>query len=95
MATIDPGKHGAGDRHGLWALLWRIIVFGPLVGVFGMLALIAVLGFTFVLPIWVIAWLCEDRWILAIAGCFAWFGWLKFGGRVRRFVFEGFDNRLR
>ena len=75
----------------LWALFWRMIVFVP-VGLLGILALTLVLGLTALPPLYAIIVFINGRYLLGVAVLVLWLVWLCFGGRARRFCFEGFEH---
>jgi hypothetical protein len=82
-----PPDSGAG----LWAVFWRMLLFGPFVVVFGMLALIAVVFLT-ALPLATLGLLLTGHSVLAVMTMIVWLAWLKFGGSIRRHVSEGFEH---
>lgn len=76
---------------GLWSLFWRMIVFVP-VGLLGLAALVLVLGLTALPPVYAIIVFIDGRYLLGSLSLVLWLVWLRFGGRARRFVFEGFEH---
>jgi len=76
---------------GLWAVFWRMLLIGPFVAALGMFELIAVIVLT-TLPFTVIGLLCTAHYVLAVWMMNVWIVWLKFGGPLRRRVFEGFEH---
>ena len=64
----------------------------PVVAVFGMLALVGVIGLSFLLPLLAITLAIGGHYVWAIASVITWLLWLRFGGRVRRYVYEGFEH---
>ena len=90
MRFVHPSP--SSDAKGLWALLWRMFVFGPMIAIFGTLLLIVVLALTFVLPTYAVIFGIGGEYGRALLCVAAWLLWLKFGGHVRRFAFEGFEH---
>ena len=80
-------EHGKG----LWALCWRMFVFAP-IGLLGILMLVLVLCLTAIAPLYAIIAFADGRYMLSAVTLALWFVWLRFGGRARRFVFEGFEH---
>jgi len=79
------------DRKGLYALCWRMLLFAP-IGLFGLLALVVVVGLTFIAPLYAAVVLIDGRYLLGVVTFALWLVWLRFGGRARQFVFEGFGH---
>jgi hypothetical protein len=77
---------------GLWAILWRVLVLGPIVGLFG-LALLALVSVAFVGPLAcaAIAFLSGD-WLLGIAALAVWCVVLRFGRSFLRWTLEGIEH---
>ena len=75
----------------LWALCWRMIAFAP-IGLLGILALVVVVGLTALPPLYAIIVFIDGRYLWGAAVLVLWLVWLRFGGRARRFVFEGFEH---
>jgi hypothetical protein len=80
------------DAKGLWALFWRMLVFFPVIGVFGTLALAAVVLLTIAPPFLAILFVIKAGYFWACATLALWFVWLRYGGSIRRFVLEGFEH---
>jgi hypothetical protein len=76
---------------GLWSLFWRMILFVP-IAAFGTLALALVLGLTVILPFFAVVSFIDARYLPGVVALALWVVWLRFGGRARRFVFEGFEH---
>jgi hypothetical protein len=79
------------DGKGLWALCWRMLLFAP-IGLLGILALVLVIGLTIVAPLYAVIVFIDGRYILGAITLALWLVWLRFGGRARRFVSEGFGH---
>jgi len=94
MLKTMPGSHAAGcsSAKALWALCWRMLLLTPIVAVFGTLALAVLLGLSVVLPFYAVLLLIGGDHLWALLSLFLWLVWLRFGGPVRRYVFEGFEH---
>jgi hypothetical protein len=68
-----------------------MLLFVP-VGLFGVAALVVVLGLTVLAPIYAVIVLLDGRYLLALFALLLWFVWLRFGGRLRHLVLEGFEH---
>jgi hypothetical protein len=86
----SPGKWS--DAKDLWAVCWRMLLIGPLVGLFGTLVLTAVLALTFAPPALAIVWILDGQYLWAFLAAALSLLWLRFGSPIRRFVFEGFEH---
>ena len=69
-----------------------MVLLTPIVAVFGTLALVAVSGLTIIPPILVVLLVITADYLSAAVTVAVWLAWLRFGGPVRRFVFEGFEH---
>ena len=69
-----------------------MLVFGPIIVIFGELLLTLVLGLTALPPAYAVIFGISGEYGWALASIAGWLLWLKFGGPVRRFVFEGFEH---
>jgi hypothetical protein len=76
---------------GLLSLFWRMMVFVP-VSILGLAALVVVLGMTAILPMYALAAFIDGRYFLGFMSLVVWIGWLRFGGQLRRQVFESFNH---
>ena len=76
----------------LWALGWRMLALSPIVGIFGSLALVAVLALNLMPPALAVIWVISTDYLWAVVTLVLWLVWLRFGSPVRRFVFEGFEH---
>ena len=77
---------------GLWALFWRMLLLTPIVAVFGTVAYITVLGLSIFPPFLAVVLIINADYWWAVLAVAVWLAWLRFGGPVRRFVFEGFEH---
>ena len=73
-----------------WALWWRMLLLTPIVWILGLILFTVVLGLTF-LPAVTVALIIYGEYWWALATVAVFLAWLRWGGPVRRFVFEGFE----
>lgn len=92
MQPERPTCNCCSHKKALWALFWRMLVFGPLIGIFGALVFIATLILTVFAPILAIILVFSGDWFWSGTTFVSWLTWLRFGGPVRQFVFEGFEH---
>jgi len=69
-----------------------MLVFGPIIAIFGALLLTLVLGLTVLPPAYAVILGISGDYGWALVCVAGWLLWLKFGGPVRRLVFEGFEH---
>ena len=87
----SDSKRGS-DCRGLWAIFWRAILVAPLLAPLGVAAFVVVLGLSWALPLAGVFWAFEGEYFYGALMMIGWGGWLRFGGPVRRWVFEGFEH---
>jgi hypothetical protein len=80
------------DAKGLWAVLWRVVVFGPFVWIAGVAILLVVLGAFAFPPIYAGAAFVSGNWALGITLLIPWFVLLRYCRPIMRWAFEGFDH---
>lgn len=68
-----------------------MIAFVP-VGVIGFAAFVVVLGLTVIPPMYALCVFIDGRYAYGLVVLVVWLVWLRFGGRLRRLVFEGFEH---
>ena len=77
------------EWRGLWAILWRVLIFGPILGVVGLALLVLVMAaFVAPLPYAALAFLTGD-WLRGTAALLGWFVVLRFRRPIFRWTFEG------
>ncbi len=69
-----------------------MLLLTPMVAIFGTLAFVAVVGLSFLPPFLGVMLLVSTDYLGAVMTVAGWLVWLRFGGSVRRFVFEGFEH---
>ena len=88
---MDRFKQLPSDASGLWAVCWRMFVFGPVFAILGISLLTVVLALT-LMPLYAIGLAVVGEYVWAALCAAAWLAWLKFGAPMRRFVLEGFEH---
>lgn len=77
------------EWRGLWAILWRVLIFGPILGILGLaLLLLVVAAFVAPPPYAALALLTGD-WLKGAAALIGWFVVLHFRRPILRWTFEG------
>src|SRR5262249_26841062 len=92
MISLDAmSRLTKNDWKGLWAILWRVLIFGPIVWVFG-LALLMLLIAAFVGPplYAAVAFFIGD-YLFGITALVAWFVFLSFRRPLLRWTLEGIE----
>jgi hypothetical protein len=81
------------DPHvkGLWSVFWRMILFVP-VGILGCAALLLVIGLSVLPPMYAIGAFFNGGYLSGLIALGVWILWLRYGGPIRRLVFEGFEH---
>jgi len=69
-----------------------MVLLTPIVSIFGTLALVAVLALSIAPPFLAVILVIAADYAWAFTAVAVWLIWLRFGGPVRRFVFEGFEH---
>jgi hypothetical protein len=80
-----------GEAKALWGLCWRMMLLAP-VGIFGVVAFFGVLWLTIGAPLYAAILAISGDYLWAVVTLIGWCAWLRFGGPVRRFVFEGWKH---
>ncbi len=62
------------------------------IGVIGFAAFVVVLALTLLPPAYAIELFIDGRYLLGLTTLVIWLAWLRFGGRLRCLVFEGFEH---
>ena len=76
---------------GLWAILWRVVFLGPLVGILGLAFVTMILAILIVPPIYAGFAFYAGDWMPAIGSVLGWILVLPFGKPVFRWTFQGAD----
>jgi hypothetical protein len=93
MATARSpvNRLSAGEWKSLWGILWRTLLFGPILFPIGACLLALVLGFLVAPPIYAGALIFQGHWIFAVALGATWFVLLLWARPRLRRVFDGFE----
>ncbi len=76
---------------GLWAILWRVLIFGPILGILGLaLLLLVIAAFVAPTPYAALAFLTGD-WLEGAAALLGWLVVLRFRRPIVRWTFEGME----
>jgi hypothetical protein len=79
------------DWKSLWAILWRVLLFGPILGVLGLALLLLVIGAFVAPPIYAAFAFFSGDWFLGIAALAAWAVVLRFRRSILRWTLEGIE----
>ena len=80
------------DAKGVWAVLWRVLVFGPFVWIAGVAIMLLVMGAFALPPIYATTAFTSGDWPIGIAVLIPWFVLLRYHRQIFRWAFEGFDH---
>jgi len=69
-----------------------MLLLTPIVAVFGTLALVLVASLSAIPPLLAVVLVIGGHYVWAVLAIAGWLVWLRFGGPVRRFVYEGFEH---
>jgi len=79
------------DLKGLWAILWRSLILGPVLWLFGLALLVLVIGAFVVPPLYAILAFFTGDWLFGILALIAWFVLLRFRRPILRWALEGIE----
>lgn len=79
------------DRKGLWGILWRSLVLGPIIWISGSLLLTLIIAAFVAPPLYAVFALLAGDWVLGIAALIPWFALLCFRKPILRWTFEGIE----
>jgi hypothetical protein len=80
-----------GEAKALWGLCWRMILLAP-IGILGVVLFTLVLGLWMLPPFYAAILVYSGDYLWAVLTLIGWGVWLRFGGRLRRFVYEGWEH---
>ena len=80
------------DWKGLWAVVWRLLILGPIIGIVGLALLLLVTGVFVGLPIYSVSAFFSGDWSFGVAAFMAWLVALRFGRPLLRWTFDGFEH---
>ncbi len=75
----------------LWAILWRVLIFGPILGVLGLALLLLVIAAFVVPPVYAAFALSTGNWIFGLMALVAWGVVLRFRRPILRWTLEGIE----
>ena len=87
----QPQPPGCGHARPLWALCQRMLLLTAVV-LLGRVALAVVLALSLLPPFCAVSLVITGRYLFAFLTLGLWLVWLRFGKRVRRLVFDGFEH---
>jgi hypothetical protein len=79
------------DWKSLWGILWRVLLFGPILFPLGVAILVLILGFLLIPPCYALLAITSGDVLLGLAVGGVWLVLLRFSRRLLRKVFEGWE----
>jgi hypothetical protein len=76
---------------GLWAILWRVLLLGPIVGIIGIAWLQVVFAALFLPPFYAAFAYYSGDWLFGVATLIGWLIVLRFGRPLLRWTFQGIE----
>jgi hypothetical protein len=76
---------------GLWAVLWRVLLLGPIVGLLGLAWLLVVSAAVIAPPLYAAFALFSGDGLFGIAALVGWFTLLRFGRPLFRWTLQGIE----
>lgn len=80
------------DWKGLWSVLWRVLILGPIVGLFGLVLLAVVIAAFTAPPAYAALAFLSGDWVLGIAALAAWSVALRFRRQILHWTLEGIQH---
>lgn len=80
------------DAKGVWAVFWRVLVFGPFVWIADFAVRLLVIGALALPPIYASAAILSGNWPLGVALLIPWLVLLRYYRPILRWASEGFDH---
>lgn len=80
------------DWQGLWAILWRVLIFVPILGILGLALLVLVIAAFVAPPIYSVFAFLTDDWICGIMALAVWVVVLRFRRPILRWTLEGIEH---
>lgn len=80
------------DAKGVWAVLWRVLVFGPFVWIAGFAIMLLVMGAFALPPIYATVAFISGGWPLGIAVLIPWFVLLRYRRQIFCWALGGVDH---
>jgi hypothetical protein len=91
MQTSELKSSAKTPRWPLWSVLWRTLIFGPILMPLGAAALAAVLASIFASPVFIGILFIEGHYFLAPVALVGWLFWLRTGFRLLRWMLQGME----
>ena len=76
---------------GLWAIFWRVLVFGPILWMIGLALLFLLIAAFIALPVYAAVALFNGDWLFGVAALLAWFVVLRSRRPLLRWTLEGIE----
>ncbi len=78
-------------RHPIWALLWRMVLFGPILWTLGLGFFVVVLASVVGLPFFAVIIALDDHSWLGAGLFVAWIAWYRHGKRLLGWLLQGIE----
>jgi hypothetical protein len=79
------------DLLGLWSVLWRLLLFGPILLPLGFALLVIVLGFATLPPFYALIFIINGKVFMGIGVAIVWFILFRLSRRLLRRLTEGVE----
>jgi len=79
------------DWKGLWAVLWRTLILGPIVWILGLVLLFLVLALLIVPPFYAVLAFFNGDWLFGILALTGWLVVLRFRRPMLRWTLKGIE----
>ena len=79
------------DYKGLWAVLWRVLILGPILWILGLALLVLVMGAFVAPPLYAALAFFTGDWVFGVAALIGWFVVLRFRRPLLRWALEGIE----
>ena len=80
------------DWKGLWAILWRVLIFGPVLGILGLVLFFLVIAAFVAPPFYAGFAFFAGDWIFGIIALAVWAVVLRFRRPILRWTLEGIEH---
>ncbi len=79
------------DWRSLWGILWRILIFGPILWTLGSALLVVVIAVFIGLPVYAVVAFYTGDWYWGVVALGAWAVVLRFRRPILRWTLEGIE----
>ncbi len=79
------------DWKGLWSILWRTLILGPIVWIIGMVLLFLVLALLIMPPFYAVLAFLTGNWLSGILALAGWLAVLHFRRPILRWTLQGIE----